>query len=220
MIELNGISKSFFAAGERVSILEDVNLSLQKGEKVAIIGPSGSGKTTLLSLIAGLDVPDTGTVTVAGTALSGLDERSLARFRNATIGIVFQSFELVTPFTAVENVRAPLDIAGQSDIRPADEWLSSVGLESRRDALPATLSGGEKQRTAIARALVMRPAVVLADEPTGSLDRVTGAKVIDLLIAETEKTGATLVIITHDLGVSEKMDRVFELRDRKLHVLA
>ena len=219
MIELKGVTKSFFSNGEQIRILERVDLDLKKGEKVAIVGPSGSGKTTLLSLLAGLDVPDEGTVTVAETKLALLDEPGMARFRNATIGIVFQSFELVAPFTAIENVRAPLDIAGKGDSQPAEEWLQSVGLEHRRSALPGTLSGGEKQRAAIARALVMHPAVVLADEPTGSLDRVTGAKIIDLLIAETEKTGATLVIITHDLSVSEKMDRVFELRDRKLHVL-
>lgn len=219
MIELRGVSKSFSAGTEQIKILKSVDLSLKKGEKVAIIGPSGSGKTTLLSLIAGLDAPDTGTVTVAGTDLATLDERSMARFRNATIGIVFQSFELVAPFTAIENVRAPLDIAGASDVRAADEWLQSVGLDERREAFPGTLSGGEKQRTAIARALVMGPAVLLADEPTGSLDRVTGAKVIDLLIAESTKTGATLIIITHDQSVAEKMDRVFELRDQQLHVL-
>ncbi|MFZ1626223.1 MAG: ABC transporter ATP-binding protein [Candidatus Moraniibacteriota bacterium] len=219
MIELHGVSKSFVSNGERISILESVDLDLKKGEKVAIVGPSGSGKTTLLSLIAGLDIPDVGTITVAETVLSSLDESGMARFRNATIGIVFQSFELIAPFTAIENVRAPLDIAGKADGEQADDWLRSVGLDHRRSALPGTLSGGEKQRAAIARALVMRPAVVLADEPTGSLDRMTGGKVIDLLIAETEKTGATLVIITHDLSVAEKMDRVFELRDRKLHVL-
>jgi putative ABC transport system ATP-binding protein len=219
MIELKGVSKSFVSNGERISILDRVDLNLKKGEKVAIVGPSGSGKTTLLSLLAGLDIPDEGTVTVAETELSSLDESRSARFRNATIGVVFQSFELVAPFTAIENVSAPLDIAGETDTKRADEWLRSVGLDHRRSALPGTLSGGEKQRAAIARALVMHPAVVLADEPTGSLDRVTGAKIIDLLIAETEKTGATLVIITHDQSVSEKMDRVFELRDRKLHVL-
>lgn len=219
MIELKGVTKSFFVGSERISILDSLDLTLGKGEKIAIVGPSGSGKTTLLSLLAGLDIPDAGTVTVAGTNLATLDEREMASFRNKTIGVVFQSFELIAPFTAIENVQAPLDIAGEKDSSTANDWLQSVGLESRRDALPGTLSGGEKQRTAIARALVMQPAVLLADEPTGSLDRVTGAKVIDLLITEAEKTGATLVIITHDLGLSEKMDRVFELRDRKLHVL-
>lgn len=220
IVELKGVSKGFLAGTERIEILDGVNLSLRKGEKVAIVGPSGSGKTTLLSLIAGFDTPEKGSVTVVGTDLSTLDERAIARFRNQSIGVVFQSFELVSPFTAVENVMAPLDIAGKQDPGLVTEWIQAVGLESRQHALPATLSGGEKQRVAIARALVMHPAVLLADEPTGSLDRVTGGRIIDLLIAEAEKTGATLVIITHDLGVSEKMDRVFELRDRKLHVVA
>lgn len=220
MIELKGISKSFFVGTERIDIFKNVDLMVKKGEKVAIIGPSGSGKTTLLSLIAGLDTPDSGEVAVSGTPLSQLDERALARFRNETIGIVFQSFELITPFTALENVLTPLDIAGRKDSAHAREWLHSVGLDHRQHALPATLSGGEKQRVAIARALAMHPDVVLADEPTGSLDRVTGGRIMDLLIAEVTKSQATLLIITHDPGIAEKMDRVFELRDQSLHEIS
>lgn len=220
MIELKGVSKSFFSGKERIDIFKNVDLTVNTGEKVAIIGPSGSGKTTLLSLIAGLDTPDSGEVSVAGTALSTLDERSLARFRNKTIGIVFQSFELIAPFTALENVLTPLDIAGEEDDTHAREWLHSVGLDHRQHALPATLSGGEKQRVAIARALAMNPAVVLADEPTGSLDRVTGSRIIDLLIAEVTKSQATLIIITHDTSIAEKMDRVFELREQSLHEIS
>jgi putative ABC transport system ATP-binding protein len=217
MIELTGVSKSFLSSGERIAILANVSLSVARGEKVAIVGPSGSGKTTLLSLIAGLDTPDAGKVIVAGTDLATLSERALARFRNETIGVVFQSFELIAPFTSLENVMAPLDIAGRPDPVLAATWLASVGLTDRADALPATLSGGEKQRVALARALVRHPAVLLADEPTGSLDRLTGKKIIDLLIAEAEKTEATLLVITHDRSVSDQMDRVFELRDRTLH---
>lgn len=220
MIELRGVSKSFMAGNDRIDILKDVNLVIEKGEKVAIVGPSGSGKTTLLSLIAGLDTPQGGTIAVAGTDLSKLDEQALARFRNQTVGIVFQSFELIAPFTALENVLTPLDIAGETDMTRGEEWLRSVGLEHRRDALPGTLSGGEKQRVAIARALAMNPAVVLADEPTGSLDRLTGKRIIDLLIAEVERSRSTLLVITHDLSISEKMDRVFELRDQTLHEIS
>lgn len=220
MIELRGVSKSFMSGSDRIDILKDVNLVIEKGEKVAIVGPSGSGKTTLLSLIAGLDTPQGGTIAVAGTDLSKLDERALARFRNQTVGIVFQSFELIAPFTALENVLTPLDIAGEKDTTRGEEWLSSVGLEHRRDAFPGTLSGGEKQRVAIARALAMNPAVVLADEPTGSLDRLTGKRIIDLLIAEVERSHSTLLVITHDLSISEKMDRVFELRDQTLHEIS
>jgi len=220
MIELKGISKSFFVGKERIDIFKNVDLTVRKGEKVAIIGPSGSGKTTLLSLVAGLDTPDSGEVSVAGTVLSQLDEQVLARFRNETIGIVFQSFELITPFTALENVLTPLDIAGRKDDARAREWLHSVGLDHRQHAMPSTLSGGEKQRVAIARALAMNPAVVLTDEPTGSLDRVTGGRIMDLLIAEVTKSQATLVIITHDPSIAEKMDRVFELRDQSLYEIS
>ena len=220
MIELKGVSKSFFIGNERIDIFKNINLTIEKGQKVAIIGPSGSGKTTLLSLIAGLDTPENGEVFVADIALSQLDERALARFRNETIGIVFQSFELIMPFTALENVLTPLDIAGRQDDAHAREWLHSVGLDHRQHAMPATLSGGEKQRVAIARALAMNPAVVLADEPTGSLDRVTGGRIIDLLIAEVDKSQATLLIITHDPSIAEKMDRVFELRDQSLHEIS
>ncbi len=208
------------SGSDRIDILKDVNLVIEKGEKVAIVGPSGSGKTTLLSLIAGLDTPQGGTIAVAGTDLSKLDERALARFRNQTVGIIFQSFELIAPFTALENILTPLDIAGEKDMTRGEEWLHSVGLEHRRDALPGTLSGGEKQRVAIARALAMNPAIVLADEPTGSLDRLTGKRIIDLLIAEVERSHSTLLVITHDLSISEKMDRVFELRDQTLHEIS
>jgi len=217
MIHLKNISKSFFLGTEKIDILKNVDLIIEKGEKVAIVGPSGSGKTTLLSLIAGLDTPDQGEISVSGIRVGSLSDRDLARFRSETIGVVFQSFELVMPFTALENVMAPLDIAGKSSREASEKLLASVGLVSRRDALPGTLSGGEKQRVAIARALVMNPPVVLADEPTGSLDRITGGKVIDLLLAQVTKSGATLVVITHDMSISEKMDRVFELSNGTLH---
>lgn len=218
MIELRNVSKSFLSGEERIDILAGVNLRIQPGEKVAVIGPSGSGKTTLLSLIAGLDTPDAGDVVVDGTNLATLDRDALARFRNRGIGVIFQSFELIAPFTALENVMVPLDIAGRADGRQvAERWLSAVELVHRRDALPPTLSGGEKQRTAIARSLVMGPKVVLADEPTGSLDRVTGAKVIDLLLRQVQESRAVMIIITHDPSVADKMDRVFELSNRTLH---
>lgn len=219
MIALHDVSKSFVVAEKSVAILKDINLEIKKGERVAIIGPSGSGKTTLLSLMAGLDVPDRGRVVVNGIDLSAYDDRAMAHFRNETLGIIFQNFELVTPFTALENVLTPLDIAGFHDSSLAKSLLQSVGLAEREMALPMTLSGGEKQRVAIARALVRRPAVVLADEPTGSLDRMTGAVILDLLLREVNETRATLVVITHDPVVSEKMDRVFELRDQTLHVV-
>ncbi len=224
MITLKNVSKSFFLGTEKIDILKQVNLVIEKGEKVAIVGPSGSGKTTLLSLIAGLDTPDQGEVIVSQTNVSSLKNDELARFRSETIGVVFQSFELVMPFTALENVMAPLDIAGRGkrEVRLAESerWLDAVGLSLRSHALPGTLSGGEKQRVAIARALVMKPQVVLADEPTGSLDRITGSKIIDLLLDQVSQSAATLVVITHDMSISEKMDRVFELRDGTLHEIS
>lgn len=220
MIELRGVSKSFLVGKEKIDILKNVDLLVEKGEKIAIIGPSGSGKTTLLSLLAGLDTPDSGEVLVAGINPGKLDETSLASFRNKTIGIIFQSFELIAPFTALENVLTPLDISGKHDLSLAEGWLEQVGLEHRKQAMPTTLSGGEKQRVAIARALTMNPSVVLADEPTGSLDRVTGSKVIDLLLDQVQKSGTTLLVITHDSSISEKMDRIFELRDGTLHEIS
>lgn len=220
MIHLKRVSKSFWVGKEKIDILKDADIVIHPGEKVAIIGPSGSGKTTLLSLIAGLDSPESGEVRVAGTNLAELDERALALFRNQTVGIIFQSFELIAPFTAIENVLTPLAIAGRKDDKHARGWLRSVGLDHRQDALPATLSGGEKQRVAIARALAMNPAVILADEPTGSLDRITGEKIINLLLAEAKKSGATLLVITHDASISEKMDRVFELRNYALYEIS
>lgn len=217
MIQLKNVSKGFESNHERIEILKDINLTVGKGEKVAIIGPSGSGKTTLLSLIAGLDKPDKGSITVDGKDLAQLGKEGLALFRNQTIGIIFQSFELIAPFTALENIMTPLEISGLSDEKKALEWLESVELVQRREALPQTLSGGEKQRVAIARAMVMGPQVILADEPTGSLDRLTGGKIIDMLINQAEKNGTTVIIITHDPGISGKMDRVFELRDQTLY---
>lgn len=224
MITLKNVSKSFYLGTEKIDILKNVDLTIRAGEKIAIVGPSGSGKTTLLSLIAGLDTPDEGEVMVAETSVAHLDSRGLARFRSETIGVVFQSFELVMPFTAMENVMAPLDIAGKGDKHErhatSETLLLAVGLSHRKGAMPGTLSGGEKQRVAIARALVMKPQVVLADEPTGSLDRMTGGKIIDLLLDQVAKSTATLVVITHDMSISEKMDRVFELRDGTLHEIS
>lgn len=220
MLTLKNVAKSFTVNGESVVILRDVNLEIKKGERVAIIGPSGSGKTTLLSLMAGLDTPDSGEVIVQGAHLNTFDEKALAHFRNETLGVVFQTFELVAPFTALENVCTPLEIAGIRDTTRGETLLSRVALSERQAALPATLSGGEKQRVAIARALVRHPAVVLADEPTGSLDRVTGSRILELLLEQVAESGATLVVITHDTELSEKMDRVFELRDQTLHEIS
>lgn len=216
-ISLSNITKTFTTKAGPVVILENLNVEIQEGERVAIVGPSGSGKSTLLSLLAGLDVPTHGTIRVAGTELATLKEKTLAQYRNETIGIIFQSFELVMPFTVEENIAAPLDIKGRSDNARVTELLSRVGLTERKNAYPQTLSGGEKQRVAIARALANNPSIILADEPTGSLDRETGKAVLDLLFEEVARQGKTIIVITHDQEIARRMDRVFELREKQLH---
>lgn len=216
-ISLSNITKSFTTKAGPVVILEGLSLEINEGEKVAIVGPSGSGKSTLLSLLAGLDTPTEGTLSVAGVELTTLGERALAQYRNETVGVIFQSFELVVPFTVEENVAAPLDIKGRTDSARVALLLSRVGLSERVDAYPQTLSGGEKQRVAIARALVNSPSIILADEPTGSLDRETGKAVLDLLFEEITREKKTLVVITHDQEIARRMDRVFELRGKQLH---
>lgn len=217
IIELRGVGKHFSDKAGDFTIIQDVNLSIKEGEKVAIIGPSGSGKSTLLSLFAGLDMPTQGEIIVDGVLLSKLNESELAEYRNKTIGIIFQSFELISPFTVKENVETPLLLSGVRNESKVKDLISRVGLSERSGNIPKTLSGGEKQRVAIARALVNNPKVILADEPTGSLDRETGRKVLELLLEEIGEEKKTLIIITHDLTIAEKMDRVFEVKNKTIH---
>ncbi len=211
------VAKVFATPNGPLEILTDINLEIYENEKVAIIGPSGSGKTTALSLLAGLDRPSSGTITVGGQEISSLSERLLANYRNSTLGIIFQSFELILPFTVSENITAPLDIAGKSNDGRIQELIKSTGLTARSSAYPATLSGGEKQRVAIARALANNPSLILADEPTGSLDQKTGKVLLDLLLKEVEREKKTLVVITHDQAIADKMDRVFKIENKKLY---
>lgn len=218
ILTVAGVGKWFMTQAGELRILENVSFSVRAGEKVAIIGPSGSGKSTLLSLIGLLDVPNEGKITIDGVDVASQKEDERARFRNSKIGFIFQSFELIAPFTVSENIAAPLEIGGQvpesATLRPL---IDTLGLSARQEALPYTLSGGEKQRVAIGRALIGKPALILADEPTGSLDRATGERVLSLLLDAVDTVGATLIVITHDEGVAAKMDRVFELRDKTLH---
>ncbi len=220
IIDIKNISKSFKENNKKVDILKDLNLQINEGEKVAIIGPSGSGKSTLLSLLAGLDKVDSGEIIVDEKDLSNLSEKELAKYRNKNIGIVFQSFELILPFTVEENVSAPQEIKKDKNKIENKSWvknlLEKVNLTSKKDRTIVNLSGGEKQRTVIARSLANNPKIILADEPTGSLDRVTGKKVLDLLLDLVEKENKTLVIITHDEEVASKMDKIYELKDKKL----
>ncbi len=216
-VSLRNVAKSFRVNNEDISVLEDVTADIHETETVAIVGPSGSGKSTLLSLLAGLDTPTSGEVAVQGRTLHTMSERAMAEYRNKEIGIIFQSFELITPFNVSENIQAPLDLAGVKRHERVDTLIERVGLTHRRDAYPRTLSGGEKQRVAIARALVNDPKLVLADEPTGSLDHHTGKAVLELLLEEVRRENKTLIIITHDRAIAEQMDRVLELRDGTLY---
>jgi putative ABC transport system ATP-binding protein len=200
-----------------VPILRGIDLKVQAGESVAVVGPSGSGKSTLLMVIAGLEHATEGRVSVVGADLGALDEDGLARLRAANIGIVFQSFHLVPTMTAIENVALPLEFLDEDNPFPAARGaLAEVGLSHRETHFPGQLSGGEQQRVAIARALGPRPALILADEPTGNLDLATGASVMDLLFALREGTGATLLLITHDRNLAKRCDRIVSLADGRI----
>ena len=218
ILELNSVGKTFNTKQGPLHILENVSCSIARGEKVAIVGPSGSGKSTLLSLIGLLDTPSTGQVIIDAVHTGTLSEAEQASFRNEKIGFIFQSFELIAPFTVAENIAAPTEIGGHAVPKErASELIEKLGLTERQEVRPQTLSGGEKQRVAIGRALMNNPALILADEPTGSLDRETGEKVLSLLIDRVEDTGSTLLVITHDISIADRMDRVFELRERSLY---
>lgn len=218
ILQLTDVRKEFTTQQGPLLILERVSCAINKGEKVAIIGPSGSGKSTLLSLIGLLDTPTSGSITIGGVPVGSLSEVDQAKLRNQQIGFIFQSFELISPFTVEENIVAPLEI-GAKEVSPDEvtELVGTLGLRERRHAMPQTLSGGEKQRVAIGRALMNKPALILADEPTGSLDRATGEKVLSLLIDAVQDVNATLLIITHDESIAKRMDRVFELKEKTLH---
>jgi putative ABC transport system ATP-binding protein len=216
-IALRDVELSLGRAAARVHILKGISLGVERGEAVGLVGPSGSGKSTLLMTIAGLEQPDSGSVVIDGTDLSRLDEDALARFRGRRIGIVFQSFHLVPTMTALENVSLPLELAGEDDaFARAEAELAAVGLGERLHHYPAQLSGGEQQRVAIARALVPNPAILVADEPTGNLDESTGSSIVDLLFALRAERGATLVLVTHDLSLARRCDRVIRLRSGRI----
>ena len=216
-IDLNHIELALGTGAARVHILKDISLRVEVGEAVSLIGPSGSGKSTLLMVMAGLERPDKGQVVVNGASFNALDEDGLARFRGAHIGIVFQSFHLIPTMTALENVAVPLELAGRDDaFERAARELAGVGLRERLHHYPAQLSGGEQQRVALARALAPDPAVLLADEPTGNLDETTGQSIIELLFAQHQARGMTLVLVTHDNGLARRCDRVVRLRSGRI----
>ena len=218
LLEMQGVSKSFSRGPETVVALEGVDLAVQAGELVALVGPSGSGKSTLLHLAGGLDRPDRGTVLVGGQDVANLNAAQRAELRRRRVGFVFQFFHLLPTLTVAENVALPLlfDRSPAASREAAAAVLDHVGLGDRLDRYPAELSGGEMQRTAVARALVARPDLVLADEPTGNLDSVSGAAVLDLLTAAVRDAGAALLLVTHDAGAANRADRVLTLRDGKV----
>ena len=212
MIGLRNIEMSYPVEETRVSVLKNVSLDINVGESVAVIGPSGSGKTTLLLLLAGLDHPDTGSIAIQGTQLDQLSPDELADLRRDRMGIVFQSFHLIPSLTALGNVTLPLEIAGDPDAdAKAKDILERVGLGHREAHYPMQLSGGEQQRVAIARALVHAPPLILADEPTGNLDKDTGSAISKLLFDLHDNLGSTLVMVTHDENLAARCDRQLRL---------
>ncbi|MBP0466102.1 ABC transporter ATP-binding protein [Roseomonas sp. PWR1] len=217
LIAANGLAFQVRSQAGEINILRGVDLSVAAGEAVGIVGPSGSGKTSLLMLLAGLDRPTGGTLSVAGHDLTRMDEDALARFRREHVGIVFQAFHLVPTMTAIENVAVPLEFAGRADaFERAEEALVSVGLGHRLTHYPGQLSGGEQQRVALARAFVAGPRLLLADEPTGNLDRTTGQHVMDLLFGLRERFGTTLLLITHDPLLAERCERQVRIEDGRI----
>lgn len=216
ILEATGITKTIDTGTHRVEILRGVDLELPAGQFVAIMGASGSGKSTLLGLLAGLDTPTAGKVIIDGVDITGLNEDALALVRGRKIGFVFQSYQLIPTLTAEENVLLPYELSGggvAAGMTRARELLTNVGLADRMDHYPVQLSGGEQQRVALARAFMCKPPILMADEPTGNLDSVNGAHVLDLLISLNQREGTTLVLVTHDPALASRADRIVTLSD-------
>jgi putative ABC transport system ATP-binding protein len=217
IIAVRGVCKSVQDASGSLDILRDIDFSVSKGETAAIVGASGSGKSTLLAIMAGLDTPSAGQVLLAGQSMFDLSEDERAAVRAQHVGFVFQSFQLMPNLTALENVMLPLELAGRSDARSAaTAMLQRVGLGERLKHLPKVLSGGEQQRVALARAFVVQPALLLADEPTGSLDHATGTAVMDLMFALNREQGTTLVLVTHDRQLAARCERMLVIEAGRL----
>jgi putative ABC transport system ATP-binding protein len=217
LIAVQNVSKDVQDATGTLTILHDIGFQLAARESVAIVGASGSGKSTLLSIMAGLDTPTRGTVHLLGQDMFSLDEDARAALRAQHMGFVFQSFQLLSNLTALENVMLPLELQGRADARPAAiEMLRRVGLSDRMSHHPRVLSGGEQQRVALARAFVVRPAVLLADEPTGSLDFATGETVMTLMFELNREVGTTLVLVTHDRDIARRCDRALRVEAGRL----
>ena len=214
---VNGVNKVVNDASGALQILCDINFSVEAGQTVALVGASGSGKSTLLSILAGLDTPSSGEVRILGESLFDRSEDERAAFRAQHMAFVFQSFQLLSSLTALENVMLPLELAGANDPRrKATELLKQVGLGDRLNHYPKVLSGGEQQRVALARAFVVEPAILLADEPTGSLDHATGKSIMDLMLSMNQARGTTLILVTHDEGISQLCQRRLRMHQGRL----
>ncbi len=212
IIVTENLGKSVPTANSPLHILANIHLQIETGESIAVTGESGSGKSTLISLLAGLDTPTSGTITVSGKSLTGMDEDGRAVLRNQLVGFVFQSFQLMQGLTALENVMLPLELRGYKRAKEsAIALLSRVGLAERLSHTPRQLSGGEQQRVALARAFVTQPALLFADEPTGNLDSNTGAKIIDLLFELNKENNTTLILVTHDQALAQRCHRTIRL---------
>lgn len=218
VLEIKDLTKTYRSGERTLTVLDKVSLSLTQGSCCAVVGPSGSGKTTLLGLCAGLDRPTSGSVILDGVPLNQLDEDQLARVRSESVGFVFQTFQLISTLTALENVVVPLELRAETGIRRrAIELLDQVGLGDRLDHYPTQLSGGEQQRVSLARAFINRPKILFADEPTGNLDVETSAKVTELLFELNAASATTLVLVTHDLELARRTQRVIELKGGVIH---
>ncbi len=220
MINIKSISKIYNIGSEKLTVLDDVSLNIEKGEFVAIVGPSGSGKSTLMNMIGGLDRPSRGEVIIEGEDISKFKDKKMSKFRNEKIGFVFQSFNLESTLTALENVMMPLMIAGVSDKEmkgKAKSVLEALGMGDRMKHKPTELSGGQRQRVSIARALVNDPKIILADEPTGNLDSKSGSAAMEML-TNFKKKGYTIVMVTHNMEEARYADRVIKIKDGKVEV--
>ena len=214
MLIAREVTKEYMSGGQKLAVLRNVSFTIQQGEFVSIVGPSGSGKTTLLGLLAGLDTPSRGTVVLDDSDLTTLSENDRARLRGEKVGFVFQTFQLIPTLTALENVQVPLELRGDAGAPArARELLARVGLGDRVDHFPNQLSGGEQQRVAIARAFSNAPRLLFADEPTGNLDSETGARIVELLETLNRESGTTIVLVTHDLSLARRAQRIIRLAD-------
>jgi putative ABC transport system ATP-binding protein len=213
ILNVRNVSKTYQSAGRTLTVLDNINFSIQAGSTVSIVGPSGSGKTTLLGLCAGLDHASSGSVEMHGIKLERLTEDERAQTRNQYIGFIFQNFQLLPTLTALENVMVPLELRGEKNVKPrALDLLEKVGLADRGHHYPSQLSGGEQQRVSLARAFSNKPAILFADEPTGNLDAETSGKIVNLIFDLNKQAGTTLVLVTHDLDLASKTGRIIRLK--------